>query len=309
MIVNTGQRTDIPAFYAKWFSKRLEEGFVYVRNPYYPHLVTKFRLDPSLVDLIAFCTKNPAPMFPYLDKLAPYGQFWYVSITGLGKEYEPRVPEKAKVIEDFKFLSSKVGAASMGWRYTPIILDERYDKAHHIKAFEYIARKLEGYTHLVAYGFLDPYPKLMRLHPELRDCDERTKIELSLAFKEIASRHHMELRLCSKEKYLREYGIDVEGCMRVGDYERALGEKLEVKKKGEARKGYCACYLSNDIGAYSSCLHLCRYCYANGRKEEVKANYATHDDDSPLLLGHLEEGDILKEAKQESFRSKTVSLF
>ncbi|MBO7515330.1 MAG: DUF1848 family protein, partial [Lachnospiraceae bacterium] len=36
MIINTGQRTDIPAFYAEWFANRLKEGFVCVRNPYNP---------------------------------------------------------------------------------------------------------------------------------------------------------------------------------------------------------------------------------------------------------------------------------
>lgn len=33
MIINTGQRTDIPAFYAEWFANRLREGLVCVRNP------------------------------------------------------------------------------------------------------------------------------------------------------------------------------------------------------------------------------------------------------------------------------------
>ena len=64
MIINTGQRTDIPAFYAEWFANRLREGFVCVRSPYDPQLVSRYRLDPSVVDAIGFCTKNPAPMFP-----------------------------------------------------------------------------------------------------------------------------------------------------------------------------------------------------------------------------------------------------
>lgn len=63
MIINTGQRTDIPAFYAKWFANRLKEGFVCVRNPYNPSQVSKYRLDPSVVDVIGFCTKNPASPF------------------------------------------------------------------------------------------------------------------------------------------------------------------------------------------------------------------------------------------------------
>ena len=51
-------RTDIPAFYAKWLRNRIREGFVCVRNPYYPNQVTKYSLSPEVVDCIAFCTKN-----------------------------------------------------------------------------------------------------------------------------------------------------------------------------------------------------------------------------------------------------------
>ena len=58
MIINTGMRTDIPAFYSDWFINRLKAGFVLVRNPYNPRLVTRYRLSPDVVDLIGFCTKN-----------------------------------------------------------------------------------------------------------------------------------------------------------------------------------------------------------------------------------------------------------
>lgn len=309
MIINTGQRTDIPAFYSKWFINRIREGFVMVRNPYYPNIVTKFLLDPKVVDVIGFCTKNPSPMFPYLDELKEYGQFWYVSITGFDKDLEPNVPPIDKVIEDFKYLSNKVGNNAVGWRYTPIIINDKYTKERHIETFEYIASKLEGYTSLAVFGFVDIYDKLARIHPEIKDTDDKTKIELALKFKEIAKKHHMDLRLCSKEKWLAEYGIDVEGCMRIEDYERSINNKLDIKQKMQARKGYCACYLSNDIGSYNSCLHLCTYCYANGEKDKVLRNYKNHDDNSPLLIGHLNKDDKVREAKQESYLSKEILLF
>ena len=53
MIVNTGQRTDIPAFYSEWFANRLKAGFVLVRNPYRPDWITRYELDPEVVDCIA----------------------------------------------------------------------------------------------------------------------------------------------------------------------------------------------------------------------------------------------------------------
>ena len=86
MIIQTGLRTDIPAFYTPWFLRRLQEGFVLVRNPYAPRQVTRYSLSPEVVDCIGFCTKNPAPMLPHLDRLAGYGQFWYVTITPYGAD-------------------------------------------------------------------------------------------------------------------------------------------------------------------------------------------------------------------------------
>ena len=52
-----------------------------VRYPYNPKQVTKYSLSPEVVDLIAFCTKNPLPMLPFFDKLKPYGQ-WKSKGTG-----------------------------------------------------------------------------------------------------------------------------------------------------------------------------------------------------------------------------------
>ena len=309
MIINTGQRTDIPAFYSKWFINRIREGFVLVRNPYYPNLVTKFLLNPEVVDVIGFCTKNPRPMFKYLDEIKDFGQFWYITITGFGKDLEPNVPPIDEVIEDFKYLSNKIGNNALGWRYTPIIVTEKYSKEYHIKTFEKIASELEGYTSLVAFGFVDLYPKLMKIHPEIKDTDDQTKIEIAKAFKKIAEKHHLHLRLCSKEKWLNDYGIDIDGCMRIEDYENSINCRLDIKQKMEARKSFCACYLSNDIGAYNSCLHLCKYCYANGNEYQIRKNYAIHDDNSPLLIGHISKDDKIKEAKQESSKDKNIYLF
>lgn len=308
MIINTGQRTDIPAFYSKWFMNRVREGFVMVRNPFYPTIVTKFKLDPEVVDVIGFCTKNPRPMFPYLDELKPFGQFWYVSITAFDKDLEPNVPPIDQVIEDFKYLSKKVGKNAMGWRYTPIIVNDKYTVERHIKTFEYIAKELKDYITLAVFGFVDIYDKLKRNHPEIKDCSDEDKITIAKAFKEIADKYNLDLRLCSKEKWLSNYGIDVDGCMRLEDYERSIKSSLDIKQKMQARKGYCSCYLSNDIGEYNSCLHLCSYCYANGNKQQIIKNYKNHDDNSPLLIGHLNTDDKIRDAKQISYKNKQLFL-
>ena len=272
-----------------------------VRNPYYPSLVTEYRLDSSVVDVIGFCTKNPAPFFPYMDDLKSFRQFWSVSITAFGKDIEPNVPHVDKVIESFRELSKTVGRNAIVWRDTPIILTPRYPLERHIRAFEYIANALEGYTDTAIFGFLDLYDRLQRMHPELHDATDEEKIILAKAFQQIAEKHHMALRLCSKEKWLKDYGIDVDGCMRLEDYEKAAKVRLKPKTRMQARKGYCSCLLSNDIGAYNSCLHLCRYCYANSNENILRNNFTLHDDNSPFLIGVSQEGDLLRKAKQESW--------
>ena len=59
MILQTGFRTDIPGFYSAWFANRLREGFVLVRNPYDPQSVTRYAINPDVVDLIGFCHDHP----------------------------------------------------------------------------------------------------------------------------------------------------------------------------------------------------------------------------------------------------------
>ena len=73
MILNVSGRTDIVAFYSNWFMKRLNEGYVMVRNPFYPKKVSKINF--SDVDGIVFCTKNPIPMLDKLDSIKiPFGE-------------------------------------------------------------------------------------------------------------------------------------------------------------------------------------------------------------------------------------------
>lgn len=153
MILHTGMRTDIPAFYAPWFVNRLRAGTVSVRNPFDPAQVTVYRLDPAVVDLIGFCTKNPAPMLPYMELLAPYGQFWYVTITPYGRDVEPHVPPWRETVRVFRRLSEIVGTRRIGWRYDPIFIDARYTMDFHRRMFAEMADALAGATGMVVVSY------------------------------------------------------------------------------------------------------------------------------------------------------------
>lgn len=106
MIIHASMRTDIPAFYSEWFTNRIREGYVRVRNPYDPLQVTEYSLDPEVVDLIVFCSKNPVPMLKYMDLLT---LCYCLGINGDTRKNADR-------IYNFKTGSVKTKCLHEGWQ-------------------------------------------------------------------------------------------------------------------------------------------------------------------------------------------------
>ena len=307
MILQTGMRTDIPAFYSEWFMNRIKEGYVLVRNPYYPEQVTRYEINTNVVDLIAFCTKNPIPMMKYIEKLKAYGQYWFVTITPYGKDLEPNVPDKNIVIKCFRELSGIIGINSMGWRYDPVITNEKYSVEYHIYAFEKIASRLSGCTKTCIISFVDLYEKVRRNAPEIRSVTAEEQMIIAKSFAETGRKYGITVKGCHENPSLAEYGIDMSGCLNRSVYEKALGISLDMPKKKSQRE--CSCFFGTDIGAYNSCGHLCRYCYANADADSVRKNIARHDPDSPFLIGGSLPNDIITNAKQYSYADDQLSFF
>jgi len=143
MILQTGQRTDIPAFYGQWLINRVHQGFVDVWNPYNPMQITRYPINHDVVDGIAFCTKNPLPFIPLLHEINDYRQYWHMTITPYGVDIEPNVPQVDLVIDGFKQISIKRNPQSMVWRYDPIILTHNYTVDFHFESFYKMAKSLE----------------------------------------------------------------------------------------------------------------------------------------------------------------------
>ena len=102
----------------------------------------------------------------------------------------------------------------------------------------------------------------------------------------------MTVQTCAEEETLEEYGFIKEECLS-----HALAYKLTGKsyKNWTSRKNkYCNCVNMVDIGVYNSCRHFCKYCYANYDENKVIENYHNHDVNSPLLIGNIEDNDIIK---------------
>jgi hypothetical protein len=124
MILNVSSRTDIVAFYTDWFMNRYNEGYVDVRNPFNPSLVS--RISFSDVDLIFFCTKNPIPILNRLNQIK-IPILFHVTLTPYKNDIEVNVPDKKDIIDSIKKLSSIIGKENLTIRYDPVFISDKYN--------------------------------------------------------------------------------------------------------------------------------------------------------------------------------------
>lgn len=302
MILSVSRRTDIPAFYSEWFFNRLKEGFVYVRNPMNIHQVSKIVLSPEVIDCIVFWSKNPKPMLAQLDYLKEFMYYFQYTINPYNKGLELGVPRKDGIISTFKELSGMIGPKRVIWRYDPILLAESMGIDYHVRYFEEIAKRLEGYTDTCVISFVDLYKKTQR---NLRDTTAREPsfkemVEIATQLILIAHKHGINIQTCAEEIALETVGIKHGKCIDNVLIEDLLGVKLVVSKDPNQRKE-CGCVQSIDIGEYNTCAHGCKYCYANFKDEVVAANRTAHNPKSPLLVGNIGPEDKVTERKLFSF--------
>ncbi len=294
MVLNVSGRTDIVAFYSDWFIERYKEGYIDVRNPFYPKLISRIYF--KNVDLILFCTKNPIPI---LDKLKYIDKpiLFHVTLTPYKKDIEPNVLPKGIIIETIKKLSKVIGIDNLTIRYDPIFISDKYNLDYHIKAFDKLCSLLNGYVNKILVSFIDDY-KNVRKNEKILNFREFTEKDYEIIgknFSRIAKENSMTVQTCFENRNLVEYGFIKGECLSHELAYKLTGKKYKTWK---ARKGAnCNCVEMVDIGVYNSCKHFCKYCYANYDEKQVNNNFNSHFKDSSLLVGRIEKDDLIKERK------------
>ena len=295
MILFASGRTDIPAFYSNWFINRVKAGFVDVRNPFNQNLVS--RINFSDVDLIMFCSKNPLPMINKLDILKVPVLF-HVTITPYSKDVEPNIPDKRLIIEGVKKLSLVLGIDNVVVRYDPIFLSDKYNVDYHIRAFDKLCKNLNGYVNKIIVSFMDEY-KNVRSNKNILKYRAITKEDykkIGEAFSKSAMDNGMSVQTCFEDEDLTEYGFVKGECL---SHELAYILTGKMFKSSNVRKEKkCECVQMVDIGYYNSCMHMCKYCYANYDEKAVSSNFERHDDNSSLLIGSIQSDDVIKVRKK-----------
>ena len=170
-----------------------------------------------------------------------------------------------------------------------------------------MCKELAGNTHTAIISFVDLYEKVKQNAPEIRPVSFSDQLHLTESFVKIGKKYDMIIKPCGENRELETVGANCSGCMTVKTFETAIGENLICPPNPKNRKE-CSCYLTADIGAYNTCGHLCRYCYANVEKVTVMWNMKLHDPASPLLIGHVRPEDKVVNAKQESWIDNQIRM-
>ncbi|MBR1847342.1 MAG: DUF1848 domain-containing protein [Bacilli bacterium] len=294
MILFASGRTDIPAFYSRWFMNRYAEGYVDSRNPFYLRMVSRIYF--SDVDAIMFCSKNPTPILDELPKIDKPIVF-HVTITPYRKDIEPRLYDKREVLDAVKRLSTMLSPRYVVVRYDPIFLSDVYDVDYHLRAFRKLTQELRGYINTVIVSFIDDCKSVRRNQAILnsRPFEEEDYRRLGEGFSALASEAGMVVQTCYEQRNLFEYGFYNGECFPVSLAYELTGKKFKANmpRKG----GACHCVGMADIGDYNCCPHGCKYCYANYDEKNVFENMKKHDPNSSLLIGHVSADDIIKVRK------------
>ena len=288
MVISVSRRTDIPAFYTEWFLNRIKAGYVDVINPFNTKQANRISLKKEDIDCFVFWTKNPRPLLDRIDELDGYNYYFQYTINSYGTDMEPNVPSKSEeLINTFIELSNKIGKDKVIWRYDPIIFTNKYNKEWHIKYFELLAKKLANYTTKCVFSFVDLYAKTKRNTKGL-DIIEMTEADMEYIaseFSKIAKKYNLELATCCEAIDLDKYGIKHNSCIDGELIKKLFG--IEVSDKRDAQREYCGCIKCNDIGAYNTCKHQCKYCYATFNNDAVLDNEKKYNPNSSLLVGEL----------------------
>ena len=294
VIVSASRATDIPAFYADWFFNRLDKGYASWRNPfngkdsYVSFANTRF---------VVFWSKNPKPLIPYLPILQEKGIGFYIQFTLNdydAEQLEPGVPRLAERIDTFKRIVDEYGVGSVVWRFDPLILTEKISPELLLHRISAIAEQLNGYTEKLVFSFADIacYRSVAR---NLRAAginykEWDTETMLSFARRLADMRLPFRLATCAEAVDLEEFGIEHNRCIDPELIARRSPDDVELKsflqraKPDSGQRKLCGCILSKDIGAYNTCPHLCRYCYANYSPQTVMNNFRTHTSYSESII-------------------------
>ena len=310
-IVSISRRTDIPAFYSKWFMNRVRIGHLTVFHPYTKKEIS-VSLVPENVAAFVFWSKNYAPLLLHFDELIRRGYHFYChfTITGLPKSIETNVIPTNMAIAQFKEIAQRLSPEHVQWRFDPIVITEATGLNFHRETFEHIASALAGSTYRCYTSFMNPYGKALKNFKQagisVDNLPDEQKALFAASLGEEAEKHGMTLYACSNN-LLVGGKVQKASCIDAKILQKITPHPIPIKIA--PTRPQCACIKSIDIGAYDTCPHGCLYCYANTNKSVALKRYEHHCPDSESLLIPVGSPSINKQSNGNRLKSLQLQLF
>jgi len=281
IVISASRRTDIPAFYMKWFMEQVSKGSFKVINPYNRH-VSIIPATPDKIHTIVFWSKNFGPLIKggFGERLKKIGFNLYFNFTiNIDSPIlEPHVPPLKERIKQLNYLCRHFDVRCINWRFDPICFykDKNERIMNNLKGFSLITKKVSqlGIKRCTT-SFMDDYPKIRKriasipgfsfIFPSL---EKRKEIILKIE-KELVAKG-IQLFICCEKELLEALppnsSITKSSCIPNDLLVEIYGGNLSFKKdSGQRIKDGCGCMVSVDIGSYHlhPCYHNCLFCYAN----------------------------------------------
>ncbi len=286
-VISASRRTDIPAFYMRWFMNRLREGRACVPNPFGGQVQT-VSLRPEDVHSIVFWSKHYGPLLPHIDELEARGYPFYChyTITGAPRLLEPHVPDWGYSAEVLRSLAARIGPRRVQWRFDPIVFTDRLGPAFYLERFEQIAAALRGATTRCYFSFASFYGKAQRhlqaagVHYIDPPLDIKRRLVRGMA--DLADAYGITLHACCQDALLSER-VHKAHCVDA-DLLAELFPDRPLRAAARPTREECGCFASRDLGTYDTCGYGCLYCYATSSPQTAQRRLQAHDPASEFLV-------------------------
>jgi len=281
IVLSASRRTDIPAFYMKWFMGCIDKGAFEVVNPYNQR-VSQVPATPDRVHTILLWSKNFGPFisgdYGKLLEKRGYRLFFNFTVNSDTAVLEPNVPALRERLGQMQTLCDRYGPRAVTWRFDPVCFFEVGDGRvrSNLSAFDRIAEVAArcGIERCIT-SFMDDYAKIRRrvaAMPGFSFIDPPLERKRSIVteMRNTLAPLHISLQTCCERELLESLppgtGITGSSCIPNELLMALYGGHLSCKRDtGQRVRQGCGCRVSVDIGSYAlhPCYHNCLFCYAN----------------------------------------------